>query len=217
VLQVNAKRATAELAYTLQAAKIQQQIKEEEMQIKVVERTQDIALQQQEVARRERELEATVKRPADAEKYKMEKIAEAEAQRIILEAEADSKARQLAGEAEAFAIAARAKADYEQLQKKAEAFKEYKKAAMVELVLEALPKIAAEIAQPLCETGKITMVATGDGEIGAARMANEVMNVMKSLPTMVNDMTGVDMNKVRGIFEAFSKHCCEISQAISSK
>lgn len=47
------------------------------MQIKVIERTQQIELQEQEIVRRERELEATVRKPADAEKYRLEKMAEA--------------------------------------------------------------------------------------------------------------------------------------------
>lgn len=47
------------------------------MQVKVIERTQQIQLQEQEIIRRERELEATVRKPADAEKYRLEKIAEA--------------------------------------------------------------------------------------------------------------------------------------------
>ena len=46
------------------------------MQIKVVERTQEIHVQEQEMLRRERELEATVKRPAEAEKFRLEKLAE---------------------------------------------------------------------------------------------------------------------------------------------
>ena len=47
------------------------------MQIKVVERSQQIQIQEQEITRRERELEAQVKKPADAEKYKLEKLSEA--------------------------------------------------------------------------------------------------------------------------------------------
>lgn len=43
---------------------------EEQMQVKVVERSQEIAVQEQEMLRRERELDATVRRPADAEKYR---------------------------------------------------------------------------------------------------------------------------------------------------
>jgi len=64
------QKAGAELAYELQAAKTKQRIKEEQMQILVVERSQEIAVQDQEIQRRERELEATIRRPAEAEKYK---------------------------------------------------------------------------------------------------------------------------------------------------
>lgn len=58
------------MAFELQAAKTKQRIKEEQMQIDVVERTQQIAVQEQEIQRRERELEATIRRPAEAEKFR---------------------------------------------------------------------------------------------------------------------------------------------------
>lgn len=50
------------MAYELQAAKTKQRIKEEQMQISVVERTQEIAVQKWEVQRKEKELEATIRR-----------------------------------------------------------------------------------------------------------------------------------------------------------
>lgn len=48
------------------------------MQVQVVERTQQITLQEQEITRREKELEAKVMKPADAERYRLEKLAEAQ-------------------------------------------------------------------------------------------------------------------------------------------
>ena len=71
------QKAEAELAYELQAAKTKQRIKEENMQIKVIERSQEIAIQAQEIDRREKELESSIRKPAEAEKYKLEKMAEA--------------------------------------------------------------------------------------------------------------------------------------------
>lgn len=47
------------------------------MQILVIERAQNIQIQEQEITRRDRELEATIRKPAEAEKYRLEKIAEA--------------------------------------------------------------------------------------------------------------------------------------------
>ena len=60
-----------------QVAKTKQQIEEQTMQVKVVERSQQILLQEQEISRKEMELEAQVKKPAEAEKYRLERLAEA--------------------------------------------------------------------------------------------------------------------------------------------
>jgi len=68
-------------------------------------------------------------------------LAQANRTRIILEAEAEAETLRLKGEAESFAIQAKAKADAEQAMKKAEAWKEYKKAAIINMVLETLPKV----------------------------------------------------------------------------
>lgn len=59
-------------------AKTKQRIEEERMQVQVVERTQQIMLQEQEIVRKEKELEAKVKKPAEAERYKLERLAEAQ-------------------------------------------------------------------------------------------------------------------------------------------
>ncbi len=59
-------------------AKTKQRIEEEKMQVLVVERSQQIMLQEQEITRKEKELEAKVKKPAEAERYRLEKLAEAE-------------------------------------------------------------------------------------------------------------------------------------------
>jgi len=191
--EVNTAKAEAEMAYALQAAKVQAKIKEEEMQVKVVERIQNIAIQDQEIVRRERELESKVKKPAEAEKFRLEKIAEAEKQKTVLEAEAEAEAKALKGEAEAYAIEVKAKAEAEQMAKKADAWKEYKEAALVDMMLKVLPQVAAEVSAPISETKKITMVSTGDGPVGASKLTGEVLEIMQSLPSTVKAMTGVDI------------------------
>ena len=57
--------------------------------------------------------------------------------------------------------------------KKADAWKEYQEAAMVDMMLEVMPKVAAEVAAPLTKTNKITMVADSNGEIGASKLTAE--------------------------------------------
>lgn len=192
---IQTKKAQSELAYSLQAAKTKQAIKEEHMQIQVIERAQKIHIQEQEIVRRERELEATIKKPAEAEKYRLEKIAEANRTRIIYEAQAAASAVQMRGEAEAFAIEAKAKAEAEQMARKAAAWKQYEDAAVVDMVLDMLPKVAAEIASPLSRTKKVTMVSMGKGDVGAAKLTGEVLDVMEKLPKVVENMTGVNITK----------------------
>ncbi|ELT93410.1 hypothetical protein CAPTEDRAFT_164615 [Capitella teleta] len=193
--EVHTKQATTNLAYELQAAKTKQRIKEEQMQVKVIERAQQVHVQNQEIQRRERELEAMIRKPAEAEKFKQEKLAEANKGRVVMEAEAQAQAIQLRGEAEAFAIEAKAKAEAEQMAKKADAWKDYQDAAMVDMVLETLPKIAAEVAAPLSKANKITMVSSGQGGVGASKLTEEVLTVMERMPLVVEGMTGVSISK----------------------
>uniref|UniRef100_UPI00398EBBD0 flotillin-1-like n=1 Tax=Pristiophorus japonicus TaxID=55135 RepID=UPI00398EBBD0 len=191
--EVNTKKAQSDLAYQLQVAKTKQQIEEEKMQVQVVERTQQIQLQEQEILRREKELEAKVKKPADAERYRLEKLAEAERLKLIMEAEAEAESIRVKGEAEAFATQAKAVAEAEQMTKKAEAFNEYKEAAMVDMLLNKLPEVAASISEPFTKVKKITMVSSGNGDVGAAKLSGEVLDIMTRLPETVERLTGVSI------------------------
>uniref|UniRef100_A0A8D3C2K6 Flotillin n=1 Tax=Scophthalmus maximus TaxID=52904 RepID=A0A8D3C2K6_SCOMX len=194
--EVNTKKAESEMAYQLQVAKTKQRIEEETMQVQVVERTQQITLQVQEIIRKERELEAKVKKPAEAEKYRLEKLAEAHL-KLIMEAEAEAESIKIKGDAEAFAIEAKGRAEAEQMTKKAEAFKQYEEGAMVDMLLEKLPLIAEEISRPLSQAQKITMVSSGGSEVGAAKLAGEVLDIMTRLPMAVEKLTGVNISQVR--------------------
>lgn len=56
--------------------------------------------------------------------------------------------------------------------------------------------MAAEVAAPLSQTKKVVMVSSGKGDVGAAKLTTEVIEVMERLPKMVETMTGVDISKV---------------------
>merc|ERR1719234_245678 len=89
--EVNTAKAEAQLAYELQAAKIQQRIRNEEIQIQVVERRKQIEIEEQEIKRKEKELTATVKLPSEAESYKVQTIAEGNRTRVVESAKADGE------------------------------------------------------------------------------------------------------------------------------
>lgn len=194
--EVQAKTAEAELAYDLQAAKMKQLITKELTEIKVVERRQQIALEEEEMKRKEKELEATVKKPAEAERDGLFRLTEAEHKRIILDGEAEAEAIQLKGEAEAFAISVKAKAEAEQMMEKAEAWRSYNDAAMIDMYLSVLPKLASEVAMPLTHTKRITMIASGPGEVGIGKLTGEVLDTVYKIPQVVKQLTGVDLTKV---------------------
>uniref|UniRef100_A0A8C4NNB9 Flotillin n=1 Tax=Dicentrarchus labrax TaxID=13489 RepID=A0A8C4NNB9_DICLA len=187
--EVNTKKAEAQLAYELQAAKEQQKIRLEEIEIEVVQRKKQITIEDKEIARTDKELIATVKRPAEAEAYKMQQLAEG--QKKVLTAQAEAEKIRFIGEAEAASIEAVGKAEAEKMRLKAEAYQQYGDAAKTALVLEALPKIAGKVAAPLSRTNEI-VILSGDGN----RVTGEVNRLLAELPVSVNALTGVDLTKV---------------------
>ena len=193
--QTNARRAAAELAYQLQESKTRQDIRQEEIQIDVIERQKQIEVQEQEVQRREQELVATVRSPAEAERFQMETVAAGNRARVIAEAEASAEAIRVRGQAEAEAIRARGLAEAEAMHRKAEAWQEYGQAALIEKLFEALPQVASAVAEPLAKTDKIVMISGGgDGAgTGASRITGDVTNIIAQLPAVVEALTGVDL------------------------
>merc|ERR1711879_1085440 len=190
--EVNTAKAEAQLAYELQAAKIQQKIRNEEIQIQVVERRKQIEIEEQEIRRKEKELMSTVKLPAEAEGYKVQTIAEGKRTQTVEGARAEAERVRLIGASEARAIEAVGRAEAEKMRMKASAYKQYGDAAIMALVLEALPQIAAEVAAPLAKTDEIVLLG------GADKTTTEVNKLLGQLPPAVQALTGVDLSGALG-------------------
>lgn len=216
--EVNRKNAEAELAYTLQQNISNQKVKEEEVQISVVEKRKQIEVQEQEVARRERELDATVRKPAEAEQYRLRTLAEARKYQIEIEAqgqaaatrnlgtgEADAnKARGLAeadvikakGLTQAEVIQAQGLAEAEATSKKAVAWEQYTQAAILQQLLDKLPDLASAVAQPLAKTDRIVVISgggDGQGGTGASRVTRDVTDTVAQIPAVIEALTGLDL------------------------
>jgi len=190
--EVNSAKAEAQLAYELQAAKIQQKIRNEEIQIQVVERRKQIEIEEQEIKRKEKELTATVKLPAEAEAFKVQTVAEGNRTRVVETAKAEGEKIKLIGGAEARAVEAVGKAEAESMRLKASAYKQYGDAAVMSLVLEALPAIAAEVAAPLSKTEEIVLIG------GNNNTTNEINKLVGTLPPAIQALTGVDITGALG-------------------
>ena len=149
----------------------------------------------------EQEQEALAKKAqADAEQYEREK--DAEAQKAIAEAQKYSMVQEAEGirakgEAEAAAIRAKALAEAEGMEKKAEAYQKYNKAAMAEMMIQVLPDIAGKIAEPLSQIDKITIIGGGnDSDNGIGAIAGNVPVVMAKLFESMKETTGVDLAEI---------------------
>jgi flotillin len=216
-------KATSDLAYEIESNKVKKEVTETQMQVEITrkQRERDLAdaavqveitkkereieLAEKEALRKERELEATVKKQAEADKYRQVQVAdsvrykeiadaEARARSIELEGKAKADALRLQGMAEVDIIRERGKAEAEAMAKKAEAFKLYNDAAMTQMIIEKLPEIAKSVAEPLSKTEKIVIVDSGSGEgKGAAKVTGYVTDIMSQLPATVEALTGVNI------------------------
>ncbi len=216
---VNQKKAESELAYDLQKFKTNQLVKAEEVQVSIIEKQKQIELQEQEIRRKQRELEANVQKPADAERYKVETLASA--RKFQLEAEAagaaaaakatgfaaadvvkatgtaEAEANKARGLAEASVIEAQGLATAEAMRKKAESFKEYNQAAIIELIVRALPEIAGQISAPLAKTEKMIIISNGSGPGGgASKLTGDVTTILSQLPPVLESLTGIRFDKL---------------------
>lgn len=161
-------------------------------------------LKRQQIELREKELDALVRKQADADKYAAEKNAEAEliarqkkaeAERYEIEqaAEAMKKradAAKYAALAEAEGIAAKGKAEAEAIEKKAEAQKKMSDASIIDMALSAFPEMIANAAAPLNNIDKITLYGNGN----STKLIGDVMNSTNQVIEGVKEATGLDIS-----------------------
>ena len=216
---VNLQKAQADLAYDLQKFKTGQLVKAEEVQVQIVEKQKQIELQQQEILRRSRELEATVQKPADAERYRVETLANAKKFQLETEAAgaasatkatgfagadvvkatgiAEADANKARGLAEAAVIEAQGLATGEAMRVKAESFKLYNEAAVIEMIVRVLPEVAGKISEPLSKTEKIVIINSGNGPGGgASKLTGDITTIISQLPPVLESLTGVKFEKL---------------------
>ena len=225
---VNVQKAQADLAYDLQKYKTGQLVKAEEVQVSIVEKQKQIELQQQEILRRQRELEATVQKPADAERYRVETLANARKFQLETEANgaaaatkatgfagadvvkatglAEADANKARGLAEASVIEAQGKATAEAMRVKAESFKQYNEAAVIEMIMRVLPEVAGKISEPLAKTEKMVIINAGNGPGGgASKLTSDVTTIISQLPPIIESLTGVKFEKLMEQVPALKK------------
>lgn len=221
---VDTEIADSEKELSLKKASIKQEVdvanaqavKAGEMELKV----QDIRIAEREVDRQKLELNATIREKADAQKYEAERLADADQYRVerqaaaerkrreeaaeavkaegLANAEAESQMRSRIGIAEAEAISAKGEAEAKARRLLAEALKLYNEAGLSIEALKVLPEIAAAVSEPLSRAGSTTIISQGgDGAsgTGAAKLTQDVVQVLSQLSPIMEQLAGVDLQR----------------------
>ncbi len=216
---VQQKKAESDLSYDLQRFKTQQSVTAEEVQVEVVRKQREILVAEQEALRKEKELVATVTRPAEAERNRQAVLADgesvklktvaqgqAEAVREVGVGEADAaRAKGLAqaevlkaqGLAQAEVIKAQAMAEAEGMRARAEAWKQYNEAAIAQMFIDKLPEIVAALTAPLSKVERIVLVNTGGGDgTGLTKLTGDMTQIIAQVPPVLEALTGLKFDEL---------------------
>ena len=186
-VKADTKKAEADAAYSIHEEEQRKTIEVARSNADIARREKEAELAEKEIALKERQLDAEVRKQADAMKYQAEKEAEADLIRRQKDAEAqraEADAQRYAMEQEAEGIRVKGLAEAEAIEKKAEAQRKMGEASILEMVLAALPEMVGNAAAPLANTDKIVMYGEGNSSLlvkDVMSSANQVLEGMKEL------------------------------------
>ena len=216
-IMADGKKAEADAAYEIQSQEQRKSIETATVNAEIAKTQRQAELKQVEVEVQKQKLEAEIRAQADAERYRQQQEAEAalfkrqkdaeaaryeqeqkaqaemkiaEAQKFAKEQEAEGIAA--VGKAEAESIRAKALAEAEGIDKKAEAMKKYGEAAVIEMVMQALPEIAKHVAEPLSKVDKITMY----GEGNSAKLLEDIITGTTQVTEGITQGMGIDVKSL---------------------
>jgi len=194
---VQKQKATADKAYEIQANVMQQQVIAEQVKIEQVQKTGQIAVQDAEIQRRERELIATVLKQAEIERRRIETLAEAQKQKLIFEADGQAASTRATGEAEAEIIFKKGEAEAKAMNAKAEAYQDYNQAAVIDKLISNMPEIVKALAAPLANVDKITIVSTGNSDAaGMNKITGDVAAMAAQIPALFETLSGMQFSEL---------------------
>jgi flotillin len=203
-------QAQADKAYEIETNIQQQQVIMEAVRVQQVEREAQVKVQEAEIARRERELIATVLKAADVERQRIQTLAEAERQRLISEAEGRASSIRAQGEAEAEIIFKKGEAEARAMNVKAEAYQEYNQAAVVDKLITGLPEVVRALAEPLSKIDKVTIVSTGNGDAaGAYKLTGDITKIAAQVPALFEALSGMQMSDLLAKVRLIGDHAAK--------
>jgi flotillin len=181
--QVTAAQARADQAGPLAQAEATQE---------VVRKQTDLA--QLEADRKEKELLSTIVKPAAAEAQAVIARAEGEKRARIASAEADAETTRLEGGAEAQIVLTKGEAEAKALAMRADAYKQFNEAAIIQTVMAALPEIVRAAAEPMGHINSLTVLSSD----GASDIVKNATRAMVESTTAIKGLTGLDVPSLIG-------------------
>ena len=160
---------------------------------------------QQQAENRQAQLDADVKRVADADLYRRQKEAEAAAFEKRREAEAraevakaDAEAVKVRADADAEAVRAEGQAKADAIRAEAEALRENQEAVLARSLVEKLPELMETFARGYSNVGEITVISNGgeEGAVAGRQFAGESAGALRGVFDSVRAATGVDLGAV---------------------
>lgn len=216
-IMADTKKAEADAAYEIKNQEQRKSIETATVNAQIAKTEREAELKAREVEVAKQTLSAEIREKAAAERFEQEQLADADLYKRQKEAEALKYERELAaeaektaaeaakfakeqeaagiaavGRAEAEAIRAKAVAEAEGIDKKAEAMKKYGEAAVIEMVMQALPEIAKNVAEPLSKVDKITMY----GEGNSAKLLSDIVNGTTQVTEGITQGMGIDVKSL---------------------
>ncbi len=209
--QIAAAEARAAQAGPLAQAEAQQEVTRKQTELAGLE----AARKQQElvastVRPAEAEADAQVKRAegeklariaqaqADAERVKLAGQAEAaititkgeaNARVILVNAQSEAEKTKLEGNAEAGIVFTKGEAEAKALALRAEAYRQFNDAAIIQTVLSMLPEIVRAAAEPMASIGSLTVLSSD----GASDVVRNATRTVTEASTVVKGLTGLDV------------------------
>lgn len=230
--QADKAKAEADMVKATVTAEKQRELYIAQQEAEIAAETKKVELAERQADVRERELNATVKKQAEADRFAAEQKAEAELYTRTKQAEADRIEQQCRSDAALYdaktvaeGIQARAKAEAEATRLKGESEGAAEKAhgegvaagikaqaeayngmenayLLADRYIECMPEVAQAVASPLSAVDSIKMY--GDGN--AAKLVRETSSMVDQVASGVMDATGIDLAEIiKGIDLSGSK------------
>ena len=199
-MQIAAAEARAAQAGPLAQAEAQQEVTRKQTE-----------LAQLEADRKQQELIASTIRPAEADAEAQIRRAEGEKGARIAQAQAEAERVKLAGQAEASVISVTAEAEAQRttlegnaeagivftkgeaeakaLELRAQAYRQFNEAAVIQTVLSMLPEIVRAAAEPMANIKDLTVLSTD----GASELVRNGTRTVAEASAVVKGVTGIDV------------------------